>query len=304
MLRFVLKLTIFLSPILLMLGVIEHKLAGIRTGYEVKRAYLERGIADARVIVTGSSHTYVGVKPDLLGVPTFNMAFPSQDIYYDTKIMLKYLPQAKNAELVVVAVSYFSFEYRMENSIEPWRTSFYYRFWGIPTSSGKHKIGDFSSIALYGIKPTRDLVWSGFPDASEYQMDESGGNTRLMKPDLSAVMDTRVTLPVNINNIPINTRYLEELLDALKARGIQAVFITTPCFRSYYDNMNREVYGRMQDQVGVLSQKYSLKYYNYLKDLRFTVEDFYDNQHLSIRGAEKFSQILRDEVVRKYIKVN
>jgi DltD protein len=301
MIRIASKLVIFLAPLLGMLAMVEHKLGAIHTSYETKRMYLERRIDHAKVIVTGSSHSYDGIKPELLGVPSFSVAYPAQDLYYDTRIMLKYLPQARDVDLVVISVSYFSFEYRLEDSTEPWRTSFYYRFLGIPASSRKFKIGDFSLIALYGIQPTREFLWQGSTELNSYHMDETGGNTALIKTDLPAVMDTRVTFPTNPDNIPLNIQYLEELLDALKARRIQAVFVTTPCFRSCYENLNQDMYRRMQDEVQVLCQKYGLKYYNYLEDPRFSVDDFHDNQHLSTRGAEKLSEILKDEVLPSYI---
>src|SRR5438445_8545181 len=100
MLRFISKLIIFLSPILLVLGLVERRLTLVPSGYMIKRMYLERNIYRAQVIITGSSHSYYGIKPQMLGVPAFSIAYVSQDIYYDTKILLKYLPQARSAKLV------------------------------------------------------------------------------------------------------------------------------------------------------------------------------------------------------------
>lgn len=48
-------------------------------------------------------------------------------------------------------------------------------------------------------------------------------------------------------------------------------------------------------------QKYNLGYYNYLKGERFSAADFFDSDHLNTRGAEKFSRLLRDEIIEKYV---
>jgi hypothetical protein len=64
--------------------------------------------------------------------------------------------------------------------------------------------------------------------------------------------------------------------------------------------MNAKRYLRMQNEIKYLSQKYDLEYYNYLRDKRFTAEDFFNSNHLSTKGAEKFSRILKDEVVAKH----
>ena len=57
----------------------------------------------------------------------------------------------------------------------------------------------------------------------------------------------------------------------------------------------------MQKEIQTLQQKYGLEYYNYMTDERFVAEDFGDSDHLNTQGAKKFSRILKDEVIEKYI---
>ena len=40
----------------------------------------------------------------------------------------------------------------------------------------------------------------------------------------------------------------------------------------------------------------------YSADPRFGLEDFTDSDHLAVRGAEKFSLILKDEIVSRYVR--
>ena len=307
MLRFASKLLIFLSPLVLLLGLVEHRLTQIPTGYKTKRMYLERSIDKAQVIITGSSHSYYGIKPQLLGAPAFSVAYVSQDIYYDTRILLKYLPQAKSARLVIVPISYSTLENMLEDSPEAWRTSYYYRFWEIPHASTRFRIADHSFIALYGPQQTRNFLWNGVPLVSPEAMDESGGTAGLGDTKVASVMDASATIKRHNSGMKLtyasqNRKYLEELFDALKARGIHIVIITTPTFHSYYDNLSPNAFALMQKEIEGLRLKYGLEYRNYLTDSRFTVDDFSDSDHLSTVGAEKFSRILRDEVVRQYLK--
>jgi hypothetical protein len=37
--------------------------------------------------------------------PAFSLAYVSQDLYYESRIVLKYLPQAKEVRLVIVPIS-------------------------------------------------------------------------------------------------------------------------------------------------------------------------------------------------------
>jgi hypothetical protein len=307
MIRFVSKLIIFLSPFLLLLGLVEHRLALTPTSYKVKRSYLEQNIAKAQVIVTGSSHSYFGIKPQMLGAPAFSIAYVSQDIYYDTRILLKYLPQATNAKVVIIPISYFTLEIMLEDSPEVWRTSYYYEFWDIAHASPGFRIADHSLIALYGVQQSRSWLWSGIPITNPEAIDESGGTAGMGGTNVASVMDARTTLKRHSSGMKLqyaaqNRHYLEELFNALRARGISIVIITTPCFHSYYENMDHEVYALMQDEIQSLRRTYGLEYRNYLTDSRFTMDDFADSDHLSTVGAEKFSRILKDEVVREYIK--
>jgi hypothetical protein len=306
-LRFISKLALFLSPVALLLCVTESRLGSVSSGYRTKREYLERSIGRAQVLVVGSSHAYYGVKARLLGAPAFNAAYVAQDAYYDSRIVLKYLPRAANLRLVIATVSYFTFETKLEDYSEGWRASYYYRYWGIPRANGGFKIEDYSLIALYGIPQTRAFWLNGFSSEGRDRIDEDGSKGDFLGPDPAVEAGGAVSakLQDDISNpkyVAENVRYLEEMLDALKARGVGVVFITTPGVRSYYEAMRPDEYARMQEAVQSLCRKYGLSYYNYLKDPRFTADDFTDGNHLNTQGAEKFSRILRDEVVAARVR--
>lgn len=49
--------------------------------------------------------------------------------------------------------------------------------------------------------------------------------------------------------------------------------------------------------IDSLANEYNLKYFDYMKDKRFNKEEyFYDGDHLSEVGAEKFSKILKQDL--------
>jgi hypothetical protein len=304
--RFLLKLALFLAPILLALGLVEYELARVPTGYEAKRRYMEQNIGEARVLVTGSSHAYYAVHPRLFGVPAFNTAYVSQDVYYDTRIVLKYLPRAPRLKLVIVSVSYFSFEGRMEDSASSWRSPFYQRHWGIGPASPGFRLKDYSRVAQYGAERTRGLLWERFRNRSAEHIDPDDGHA-VLRPNPADLTRGKVAVRrhhtvMKVENIERNVRHLGEMFDALRARGVAAVLMTPPVSRSYYEHMKPDTYRRMQDATLDLCRRYGLEYRNYIADARFTPEDFADSDHLNARGAEKFSLILRDEVVSKYVR--
>jgi hypothetical protein len=307
MLRFILKAVLFIFPLLILFAVIDYKAKSIPSNFAYKRSRVEQNLDRAQIIITGSSHAYEGIKPLLLGAPAVSIAYPGQDLYYDTRILLKYLPQASRAKLVIITVSYLSFEYLMEDSNGAAQTNFYYKDWGIPRQTSVPKIADYSAIALFGIQRSRYFLLTGKMSGQD-QIDESGGDANLLTTKEFDLRNGQIAVKrheaaMKAKYIAQNIKYLDELLIALKQRDIRAAFITTPCFHTYYNNLNAERYERMQKEIQALSRKYGLEYANYLRDERFSPEDFFDSDHLSTQGAEKFSYILTNEIIEKYISL-
>jgi hypothetical protein len=306
-LRFISKLALFLSPIALLLSVTEIRLGSVNSGYRTKREYLEQSIDRAEVLAMGSSHAYYGIQARLLSPSAFNASYVAQDVYYDSRIVLNYLPRAKNLKLVILTISYFTFETRLEDYSEGWRASYYYRYWGIPRADGGFKASDYSLIALYGIPQTRTFWFNGFTSDSKDQIGKDGSKVDFVAaattPDAGGAVAAKLQDEImNPKYAVDNMRYIEEMIQALRARRIDVVFVTTPATRSYYEGMRPDLYGVMQDRVQYLCRKYGLLYFNYLKDRRFDNEDFFDSNHLDTRGAEKFSRFLSDEVVQPRLK--
>ena len=304
---FLFKLTLFFAPILLSLGLVEYGLSRLPTGYEKKRRLLEQHISDARVLVTGSSHAFRAVQPSLFGgVPAYNTAYVNQDIYYDTRIVLRYLPRAANLRLVMVSVSYFSFEVVTEDSIAAQRVPFYTRFWDIPPATPGPRAADYSFIALHGAERTRTLLWNGFHSREGEDIDPLG-HAALPHRNVSAVQSGAVAITrhhgnMKAANVQKTVHWMEEMLDALQSRGVAVVLITTPVSPSYRERIDPAALHRMQDAIEHLRREYGLEYRDYSADPRFAFRDFADSDHLADRGAEKFSLILKDEIVSRYIR--
>ncbi len=74
------------------------------------------------------------------------------------------------------------------------------------------------------------------------------------------------------------------------------VLITTPCWHTYYENVNQQQISKMYELIKQIQMDYNVPYLDYLKDNRFVSEDFADPQHLFDNGAEKFTKILQQTI--------
>ena len=81
-------------------------------------------------------------------------------------------------------------------------------------------------------------------------------------------------------------------------QGAKLVLIFTPLYKTYNNSTNPVVIREMESFVANLKQKYpNVEYYDYSTDERFIDEDFYDASHLTDIGANKFSKIVKEEVL-------
>jgi hypothetical protein len=300
-LKLFLKLCILLAPVLCAIGYVEYELVSVPNGYNVKRYHLERRIAHVEVLITGSSHSFYAIKPRDLNQSAFSLAYISQDLFYDTRLLLKYAPRAPNLKLAIIPISYFSMENKLEGTIESWRCPFYHRFFGLPVAVPLD-IKNYSLIALYGASETRSLILRRFRSPNTGSIDDDGGPQegflKSENPDLSSESAlARHHAAMRPALVQENVRYLNEAIDVLKSRSVAVVFITTPVYKSYYSHLNPAAYRRMQDAIRSMSEQSGIQYHNYMDDLRFGESDFFDCDHLNASGMAKFTQILKNEVV-------
>ncbi len=93
-----------------------------------------------------------------------------------------------------------------------------------------------------------------------------------------------------------NLEYFHGIATWCQEHSVSLILVTTPTWHTYYNHLNQEQLDTMYSVIRNLQEKYSLPYFDYLKDTRFVAEDFYDADHLSNLGATKFTQILWDDI--------
>lgn len=298
--KFILKLSIFLLPFFILTVMTEYKARSIPSDYSKKRLIADTKIESVDTIILGASHAYYGINTTMLDSPSLNLAYISQDIYYDNQILLNYLPSARKLKKVIISLSYPSLEGNIENSVESWRTSYYKQFWQIPARSLLPKLSDYSFLALFGVQASREyLIESKLPKTE--LLDDFGNptNPRLTNAELKQSADKTINYhesAMRSDSITTNTKYLTEIIEALHRRQVKIIIITTPCLPNYYENINAQKYSEMQNIIKEFAQRYDIKYYNYLHNKSFNEDDFYDADHLNTQGSEKFTRILMQDI--------
>lgn len=303
--RFLFTSIIFLSPLILLLCFFEIKLAQAPNTYAGKRFELEKRLGEIEILTVGSSHGGE-LNPLYFDYKGFNLSNGGQSLYYDTQLISRYVDRMPNLKLVIMPVSYYSLEYDFNSSLEESLKMFYFRYFDIPPygeTVSLLELRRYSYLAQYGQKVSLRLALKGFK-VENTQIDENG-----WKPENSIVPINQNTglekvrafeAFMNVKNLPTNSTLLGGILDRLTRKNVRVAIITTPVFHTYSDNISDEKYQRMQQAIKQLitQREHQTRYFNYLNDGRFALNDFYDDDHLNTQGSEKLSRIVNEEVIR------
>lgn len=300
------KALMILLPVATLAAAFESLARKVPTSYSIKNDNLLAKAQKVEVLVLGSSHANFGINPQYMGDNVQNVANTSQDLYYDCKLLSKYLKYCPNVRVVVLPISYFSLYYSLCESPEKWRTDFYETILDIPkpilAESDPLDIRQYSHLLLLE-GPSK--VLGELRSDDKVQINEYGyqrPKSQLKDRDLK-INHRAGKARVEFHHTIMHKKYLapnianiENIAAQLKSRKIRLVFVTTPVYKTYYENMSPRYYNEMVTSLSQLQRKYNARYLNYLADSRFQNEDFMDNDHLNENGAKKFSRILYNDI--------
>lgn len=284
-----------------MLTIGELIVRQLPTSYSKKDEWIHKNGNNVNTLILGSSHTYYGIKPEILGDSAFNLANISQTPEYDLALLDSYLPLMPNLKRIIIPISYFTFRDPRLESMSPELCVNYKVGMHLPIHS------DFSlyNLAIYDFKAycgrlrgmvlpqeSNDCDSSGFGlgfDLAHRSSDwKEGGEARVR--ELTAYNPER---PLEV------VRTLEKMINICRKNGIECIFITTPVWQSFREYADKSQYAEMLKLAKTVSSKYQLKYFDWYDSKEFEDDDFHDCDHLSDIGAEKMTRMLADSISKR-----
>lgn len=289
--QFLKKVGLFLLPLLLLGLIAEILLRRIPNEYAYKSKYLDQHADSINTLILGSSHGYLDINPEYLHNNSFNAALSSQSIDYDLRILQKYDAQLTHLKYVVVPVSYFTLFTDLTEAPEAWRVKFYNIYYGFHSSSrfndyteilcGSLELNTKRLIRYYALK--REMVecnklgWAlPFPEKKDVVASGAEGAKK------HTIHSRRL--------FEKHSKILSDIIGIAAKHHATVLFFTAPAYETYYNNLDtNQLNITLRTVESLVSNHDNVKYYNFLKDSSFTIPDFYDGDHLSQLGAQKFT---------------
>lgn len=294
---FLKNVLIYSAIILALIAACEPVVRRLPSAYKYKAGWMDAHAHDVRTLILGLSHTYYGLMPDSLGPGTFNLANVTQPPDYDLALLRQYIDSMPGLQRVIVPISYCTYRDELfeDTGLWPWAVRYkvdmhlpLHSDWSIYNLS----IADFDTWRgkLAGLffeqkSNTCDSLGFGlgFDLAGRERWWASSGYETARKHTLPYIGRDTVVLACQ-----------REIIDLCRSRGAEPVFVTTPCWISYRENLDSVQLAEMRGHISYLVKDLGVRYYDFMADPRFVDEDFHDSDHLSDIGAAKLSRILRD----------
>ena len=296
--RFLIKLCLFVLPVVLVATAMELTLRSIPNNYAYKHEYLKRHASEIEVLVLGSSHGVYNINPDYISGRAFNAAHLSQSFKYDYYIFDRFKPQFSNLKSVWIPVHYRSLFYELEDDPEHWRENYYSIYYGCD-----YHASPLRRLELFTAHPTTlikrfaknlrskgkmtlcNVTEAGFgliaTDADRDPLEESG----LWTAQRHTTHDYK--------HLENNYRILDKLIAECRELDVEVVLFSPPVYRSYAENWDAAQLDIMQTRIaGLLSQHSNVHYHNFFLDERFGEADFLDSDHLNGPGAKKLTVLV------------
>lgn len=272
------------------------------SSYTTKDKSIRKNGESINTLILGSSHTYYGLNPDVMGDSIFNLANVSQTPEYDLAIIKYYQDILPNLHRLIIPVSYFTYRDPLLEDSEEWTRSIKYKT--------RMRLPLHSDLSIFNLEI---CDFDGYTGQLKNIFLKQPSNLSSKKGfGLGYTLDRRDSdwcskgqLRVATHTISPSTRFNEvldtqsKILDLAKIHDWEVILITTPTHSSYYNYLEPKQEMEMWKGIEYLTKKYSINYFDFLRDTRFSDEDFYDSDHLSDIGATKLSKILLDTLTNK-----
>lgn len=303
--RFIYKILLIISPLLLIAFILEVLTRKIPNDYSLKSNTLDTYASSINTIILGSSHSLYGINPAYFNNNTFNASHVSQSLNFDLEILKKYQDSLTCLRTIVLPISYFTLFTRLEDGPEAWRIKNYIIYYGITKLS---KINNYFEITSNQFRNILKRIY-GYYILSESNITctMQGWGTTYKSSNFNNLAPTGVGAASRHTKfgsdgyqeiLEKNVLLLKKIILWCESRNIKVLLFLPPAYQTYRNNLNREQLKLTVSKCEELvKHKNNCKYINMINHPMFKEEDYYDADHLSEIGAKKLSLMINQIIV-------
>lgn len=257
--------------------------------YKIKR--FEKEPLKYETLITGISYFVTGIRGEYLNKVGINLAFDSQDLYYDYNIAKYLLTKYENRiKYAIIGLNYYSFQYDLSLSSLKDNVKLYY-----PRLKKSHNLN------IYECDYDRLLINKSIADKilrvtneGDYELNNESISLTNQK-DLEgigmkqAMLDCKKNYPKTVEE---NKIILKKYLRLLNNYDIKPIIVICPTSKYYYNYFSDRIKKEFLNLINEIQKEYSFQFIDYFQSDLFDDSLFGDVSHLTYEGGEKFTNIL------------
>jgi hypothetical protein len=285
--QFLLAIIIGGISFLVFCGAVEFYQPIVDNNYSYKYWYMENHRQELVTLLLGDSYMENSINPSLMGEGTFTLANSSRWIYYDDKLLEKYITDMPKLKQVVFGMGYnppFSRSYHYSNSDNNEHEKYKYEKF-------MHIRYDDNSNHWFGL-------YRGYIDyhtLKDNLLCDSLGYERV--DGQSSIWQTEHNIDPNViyneyanEQIAEFTSYLKDMARLCHLHKVRLIVVTPPCHDSYIVNVRQEGLDILHGIIENVRSEYPVEYIDYLQDEDYRADSIYFNcSHLNSIGADMFA---------------
>ena len=269
--------------------------------YIQKKEQLAANADSVEILILGSSHAMDGVDPNQFFLYAYNFAFAGQSIHFDLKMTEKYLPVLPRLKYVILMLDYNSLYFDHDDG----RDFFYKYYFDISYKNNKfYKESLLQSFFVYKLENTLSMMYSSIKDNRKEPLVKGWVNNAVRNDEFVSSVERNEFRAKGYNvgaknweggDSVIND--LEELINLFLSKNVVPLLITYPNYSLMNSFMDVSSVERTRSVGYEFSQKYQIPYLDFNEDNSFTIEYFFNCDHLNKRGAAKLSGKINEVIM-------
>lgn len=294
----IVKLFIFLLPVLLVWASLEYFYRTVPNNYTVKYEQMEKRAPQIEVVLFGSSHCLFGLNPDYFSKNTYNLSNISQMLYFDKLLFDKYFDRLPKLKQVVFCIEYTNLSHKAGTDEDTYRKYYYknYMHLDVPLVAALDP-KNYSLAFTRNLEQTWDILKVYDVRGSILDCKENGwGFSALKSLSHSPSIDAKAKAKAHEDgsmDFSANKALLEQMIGQCQKRNVEVVLVSMPQTTIYMHYLNRKKLNRIFETCREFEQRHeNVRYLNLFEDKRFVDGDFFDSDHLNNVGAVKCSKIV------------
>ncbi|GAB3668706.1 hypothetical protein GCM10028791_44010 [Echinicola sediminis] len=302
--KYALKTILFFFPFLIIFSLSEIWLRETNNT-NTKSKHFEKNKDNIELLFLGPSHFVYGLNPELLDLPTANLAEEGSAFNIDFLMVKRLLPELPKLKFLILDLSLGNLE--RWNQEDWFKNHLYYLFYGVknfPPSWKDHflltsKYSHYRKIIFRKIKVDKDRYNKYGFMTTRFNHEKHFNDLLLGNKKGKEVFKQQVNniTMLNESNYLRNIEFLGEIIEKCRVRNIKVILLSTPKFHLINKSFEKIHYDRRNKILDQFIDNNQVQFWNCENTYQTDTSLFYDPIHLNVDGANKFTKEINRKIL-------